>query len=197
MIPEIPEIPEIKKTYIDETQELQESLLSSPLSQALHLSPLLSPIAPVITLTLQEFNRISDYYDSARQQISSLEQQREDDAKSYKALLDHDRLLGTVIADQIGSLAQSSLDFSEVERFALRSLQGQSTSSELAKDLRATPTSSDFPTLHALFTNPAFALLPESDFVSIIFAIAVRQKLKKTKEAESPKASSPEDSSGD
>lgn len=141
-----PETPEIQKNYLGETQEPQESLSSSPFSQALRLSPLLSPIAPLITLALQEFDRISDYYDSAHQQISSLEQQRDEDIKSYKTLSAHDHLLGIIIAEQIDSLA---------------------------------PSSSDFPTLHAILTNPTFDLLPDSDFGSILCHIDIKNKLKR------------------
>lgn len=175
----IPEIPEIQKNYLGETQELQESLSCSPLSQALHLFPLLSPIAPVITLTLQEFNRISDYYDSTHQQISSLERQRDEDIKSYKTLSVHDHLLGTIIAEQIDSLAQSTLDFSELDRFTLLALQTESGTSELIHSLRTAPSSSDFPTLHAILTNPSLALLPDSDFASIFYRIGIRNKLKR------------------
>lgn len=171
--------PENQKTYLEDIQDIQDSLLSSPLSQALRLSPLLSPIAPAVTLTLQEFNRISDYCDCVQQQISSLEQQRDEDTKSYKLLSAHDHILGTIIADQINSLAQSTLDFSELDRFALSVLQSQTDAADLVHGLRAASTSRDFPTLHAILTNPAFILLPDSDFYSILFRIGIKDKLKK------------------
>lgn len=150
--------PENQKTYLEDIQDIQDSLLSSPLSQALCLSPLLSPIAPAVTLTLQEFNRISDYCDCAQQQISSLEQQRDEDTKSYKLLSAHDHILGTIIANQINSLAQSTLDFSELGRFALSVLQSQTDAADLVHGLRAASASRDFPTLHAILTNPALCL---------------------------------------